>query len=133
IAEGGPRLPDRDPGSGGRKSAGLEGTPYGRGQQGCRHPIDQRPLRQQDFRVAGQPASVGLQQLQLFCSDVDGAEARHWILSQVTSGLAFSSVTSAVSVRFVPVAVTVTFQLAPFPLQGLPLAIPTLSVMGPPG
>ena len=78
-------------------------------------------------------AAVDLQQLQFPSAEVDRAETSHWMLSQVTSGWRPCSVTSAVKVRFVPLAVTVTFQVAPFPLQGLPLAIPTLRVMGPPG
>ena len=78
-------------------------------------------------------ATVDLQQLQFPSAEVDRAETSHWMLSQVTTDDGPTWVTSAVNVRLVPVAVMVTFQVAPLPWQGLPFWIPTLTVIAPLG
>ena len=70
--------------------------------------------------MTGEAPAVGLQQLQLAGSDIKSKPGGHWKVSQLTTDDAPTCVTSAVRMRLVPDAVTVTFQVAPFPWQGLP-------------
>src|SRR6266853_2815980 len=115
VPKGGPGLRDGEAGPSRAETPSLERTANRRRQQRRRHPVNKRAVREEDLGVARQLPTAALQDFELTRPQVEGEACGHWKLSQVTTDDVPTSVMRAVRLRFVPVAVTVTFQVAPLP------------------